>query len=54
MSTSTAAWDELFGFRRLEGKGQIAVAIEGSGSSVLAITHTLNGVGRLSPPNRAP
>ena len=34
---------DLFGFRRLEGKGQIAVAIEGSGQSVLALTHTLNG-----------
>lgn len=34
---------ELFNFRRLEGKGQIAVAIEGSGQSVMALTHTLNG-----------
>lgn len=34
---------ELFNFRRLEGKGHISVGIEGTGQSVLALTHTLNG-----------
>ena len=34
---------QLFGLRRLEGKGNIAVSVEGKGDSVLAVTHTLNG-----------
>jgi AsmA protein len=33
----------LFGMRRLEGKGNLAFNIEGSGSSVMAVTQTLNG-----------
>jgi AsmA protein len=33
----------LFGMKRLEGKGNLAFNIEGSGGSVLALTHTLNG-----------
>jgi AsmA protein len=35
--------DQLFGLRRLEGKGSISLAVEGSGESVLAVTRTLNG-----------
>jgi AsmA protein len=34
---------ELFGVRRLEGKGNVAFAIEASGASVLALTRTMNG-----------
>lgn len=34
---------ELFGVRRLEGKGNLAFAIEASGASVLALTRTMNG-----------
>jgi AsmA protein len=38
---------QLFGLRRLEGKGNIALAVEGSGDSVLAVTRTLNGTANL-------
>jgi AsmA protein len=34
---------ELFAVRRLEGKGNLSFAVEASGSSVLALTRTLNG-----------
>jgi AsmA protein len=34
---------QLFGLHRLEGKGNITFAVDGSGDSVLAVTHTLNG-----------
>jgi len=34
---------QLFGLRRLEGKGNISLAVEGTGESVLAVTRTLNG-----------
>ncbi len=34
---------DLFGTRRLEGKGQVSVAIEGAGPSIHALTRTLNG-----------
>ncbi len=34
---------QLFGLRRLEGKGNISFAVDGSGDSVLAVTRTLNG-----------
>lgn len=40
--------DQIFGVRRLEGKGDIALSIEGSGSSVLAVTRTLNGTATLN------
>ena len=33
----------LLGFRRIEGKGHLSLAIEGSGANVLALTRTLNG-----------
>jgi len=38
---------QLFGMRRLEGKGNIAFSVEGSGDSVLAVTRTLNGTASL-------
>ncbi len=38
---------QLFGLRRLEGKGNISLAVEGTGDSVLAVTHTLNGTAGL-------
>jgi len=34
---------QLFGLHRLEGKGDITFAVDGSGESVLAVTRTLNG-----------
>ncbi len=34
---------ELFGIRRLEGKGDLALALEGAGPNVLSLTRTLNG-----------
>ncbi|MFN3659030.1 MAG: AsmA family protein [Pseudolabrys sp.] len=38
---------QLFGLRRLEGKGDISLAVEGKGDSVLAVTRTLNGTAGL-------
>lgn len=38
---------ELFGIRRLEGKGDFAFALEGMGTNVLALTRTLNGTATL-------
>jgi len=35
--------DDLFGIRRLEGRGNLAFAVEASGNSVFALTRTLNG-----------
>jgi AsmA protein len=34
---------QVFGIRRLEGRGNLALNIDGSGSSVLAVTNTLKG-----------
>jgi AsmA protein len=39
---------ELFGLRKIEGRGNLALALEGSGHSVLALTRTLNGSASLS------
>jgi AsmA protein len=39
--------NEMFGFRRLEGRGNMAVAIEATGSNVLALTRTMNGTAQL-------
>jgi AsmA protein len=39
---------QLFGLRRLDGKGDITFAVEGSGDSVLAVTRTLNGSASLT------
>ena len=44
---------QLFGLRRLEGKGNISLAVEGSGESVLAVTRTLNGTAGLTGANGA-
>ena len=44
---------QLFGLHRLEGKGNIAVTVEGSGNSVLGITRTLNGTASLTGANGA-
>jgi len=38
---------QLFGLHRLEGKGNLSFAVEGSGDSVLGITRTLNGTASL-------
>ncbi len=39
---------QLFGLRRLEGKGNISFAVDGTGDSVLAVTRTLNGSASLT------
>jgi AsmA protein len=44
---------QLFGMRRLEGKGNISLAIEGSGESVLGVTRSLNGSAALIGANGA-
>lgn len=38
----------LFGIRRLEGRGNLALAFEASGSSVMALTRSLNGTASLT------
>ena len=44
---------QLFGLHRLEGKGNIAFAVEGSGDSVLGVTRTLSGTANLTGANGA-
>ncbi len=44
---------QLFGLHRLEGKGNLAFAVEGSGDSVLAVTRTLTGTASLTGQNGA-
>ena len=44
---------QLFGLRRVEGKGNISLAVEGSGESVLAVTKTLSGTASLNGLNGA-
>jgi AsmA protein len=44
---------QLFGLRRLEGKGNISLAVEGTGESVLAVTRTINGTAGLTGTNGA-
>ena len=39
---------QLFGLHRLEGKGNIAFSVEGSGDSVLGVTRTLSGTANLT------
>jgi AsmA protein len=39
---------EIFQFRRLDGRGDIAVAFDATGNSVLALTRTLNGTASLT------
>jgi AsmA protein len=43
-----ACLGQLFGLRRLEGKGNISLVVEGTGDSVLAVTQTLNGTASLT------
>jgi AsmA protein len=43
----------LFGLHRLEGRGDLAFAVEGAGDSVLAVTHALNGTAKLKGKNGA-
>ena len=38
---------ELFGIRKLEGKGHLTLALEATGDSMLALTRTLSGTGSL-------
>jgi AsmA protein len=38
-----ACLGELFGLRRLEGKGNLSFALEGAGDSVMALTRNLSG-----------
>jgi AsmA protein len=44
---------QLFGLRRLEGKGSMSLNVEGTGNSVLAVTRTLNGTANLTGTNGA-
>ncbi|MEA2978859.1 MAG: AsmA protein [Alphaproteobacteria bacterium] len=39
---------DMFQFRRLDGRGDIAVALDATGNSVLALTRTLNGTANLT------
>jgi AsmA protein len=43
-----ASLTQLFGVRRVEGKGTFAFSLEGSGENVEAVTRTLNGTARLN------
>jgi AsmA protein len=40
--------NQLFDIKRLEGKGNFTLTVEGSGDSILAVTRTLNGTAALS------
>jgi AsmA protein len=44
---------QLFGLRRLEGKGNLSLTVEGSGDSVLGVTRTLSGTAGLTGANGA-
>ena len=44
---------QVFGINRLEGKGNIALALEGSGDSVMAVTRTLTGTATVTGTNGA-
>jgi AsmA protein len=39
---------EVFGLRRLEGKGNLTLALDGAGESVLGLTRSLNGTANLT------
>lgn len=43
-----ACLDQLFGLRRLEGKGNMSIAVEGKGASVLGVTRNMNGTAQLT------
>ena len=47
-SISSSASGKLLGIRRLEGKGNLAFAVESSGASVYALTKGLNGTATLA------
>ena len=40
--------DQLFGLRRLEGKGNMSLAVDGRGASVLGVTSSMNGTATLT------
>ncbi len=40
--------DQLFGLRRLEGKGNMSLAVDGKGASVLGLTRDMNGTATLT------
>ena len=44
---------QLFGLRRLEGKGSMSLNVEGTGASVLGVTRTLSGTATLTGANGA-
>jgi AsmA protein len=44
---------QLFGLRKLEGKGNMSLNVEGTGNSVLAVTRTLGGTATLTGTNGA-
>lgn len=44
----TTCLGQMFGMRHLDGKGNLAVALEGSGDSILALTRTLTGTASLT------
>jgi AsmA protein len=44
---------QIFGVRKLEGRGNMALNVEGSGTSVLAVTNTLHGSANLTAHNGA-
>ena len=44
---------QVFGINRLEGKGNVALALEGSGDSVMAVTRTLAGSATITGTNGA-
>src|SRR4029453_684503 len=39
---------ELFGIRKLEGKGNLSLSVEATGDSVMALTRTLSGSAELT------
>ena len=43
--------DQLFGLRRLEGTGNMSLAVDGSGASVLAVTRSMTGSATLTGEN---
>jgi AsmA protein len=45
--------DQLFSLRRLEGKGNMTLAIDGKGASVLGVTRNMNGTAKLTGENGA-
>ncbi len=40
--------EQLFGLRKLEGKGNLSLAVDGKGESVLAVTRSMNGSAKLT------